>query len=114
MASFKSKFDSNKQDWTTPRPMFDALNREFNFTLDAAASPENALTLKYFTEHDDAILQNWGQNIVWLNPPYGKAYGLSKWVEKSYIESTKGATVVMLIPARTNTEWFHNFCLRYA
>lgn len=112
MASFQGKFDSVRQDWPTPQALFDGMNAEFGFTLDAAASSENTKCVAYIDEASDALKQDWGANIVWLNPPYGAKSGtLKDWVEKSYDSSCKGATVVMLIPARTNTNWFHDICL---
>lgn len=111
MAFFKTKFQSNRQDWTTPDDLFIPLDDEFAFTLDAAASATNARADKYFTKEDDAFKQNWGRHTVWVNPPYGIKPGLSDWVKKGYEASLGGATVVMLIPARTNTAWFHDYCL---
>jgi phage N-6-adenine-methyltransferase len=113
VAGFKGKFDSVRQDWPTPQELFDTIDAEFNFTLDAAASAENTkVARRYFTAEDNALVQDWGQEVVWLNPPYGNKSGsLQDWVKKSHDASTKGATVVMLIPARTNTNWFHDYCL---
>lgn len=113
MASFTGKFESARQDWTTPRELFDPINSEFNFTLDAAADSHNALAARFIGKEQNALKQNWGQEIVWLNPPYGdKQQGrIVDWVRKAWEASTEGATVVMLIPARTNTNWFHDFCL---
>jgi len=114
MASFGKRFQSSRQDWTTPRSIFDPLNDEFGFTLDAAASSDNALADKYFDEADDGLSQSWQGETVWCNPPYGDQSGsLKDWVKKSYDESLLGATVVMLIPARTNTNWFHEYCLEH-
>lgn len=113
MAFFKTKFVSSRQDWTTPRNVFDPLNVEFGFTLDAAASADNALAAEFFTVEDDALKQNWGKHIVWLNPPYGIKPSLCDWVKKAYQASCDGATTVLLIPARTNTVWFHQYCLKY-
>lgn len=115
MAGFAAKFDSTRQDWPTPQPLFDAMNEEFSFTLDAAASPTNAKCPIYFTAQDDAMVQDWGSHTVWLNPPYGAKTGsLKQWVQRSYEASLNGATVVMLIPARTNTNWFHDICIKHA
>lgn len=113
MAGFAGKFDSVRQDWATPQELFDTVNAEFNFTLDAAASDDNTkVKSNYFTADDNALVQDWGNNVVWLNPPYGNKTGsLQEWVKKSHDASIKGATVVMLIPARTNTNWFHDICL---
>lgn len=115
MGLFKGKFASAKQDWETPKEFFDPLNNEFHFTLDAAASENNAKVSNFLTEKENGLVTSWGNNIVWLNPPYGEGKGSIKdWVKKAYLESTTGATVVMLIPARTNTNWFHDYCLKYA
>lgn len=112
MAGFAGKFDSVRQDWETPQSLFAEINREFHFTLDAAASAHNAKVARYFTANDDALAQDWGNHTVWLNPPYGaKSGSLQDWVKKAYAESVKGSTVVMLIPARTNTNWFHDFAI---
>lgn len=114
MADFGSRFSSRRQDWTTPLDIFQPLSDEFGFTLDAAATAENALADNFFTSNDDAMKQDWGQHVVWLNPPYGDGYRLSDWVAKAHRASINGATVVMLIPARTNTVWFHDYCLALA
>lgn len=114
MAGFERKFESAKQDWTTPDDLFDPINTEFGFTLDAAASAANTRAPKFFTAEDDGLSQDWGENIVWLNPPYGeRASRISDWIKKSFSASRGGATVVMLVPARTNTNWFHDYCLKY-
>ena len=113
MAGFAKKFESARQDWTTPDALFNPINAEFRFTLDAAADAANARAPLFFCAADDGLRQDWGANVVWLNPPYGERTGrLSKWVEKAADAAAKGATVVMLIPARTNTNWFHDICLK--
>ena len=112
MASFSGKFDSLRQDWPTPQSLFDGINAEFNFTLDAAASGKNKKCDLYIGEDTNSLAVEWGRHTVWLNPPYGaKSGSLQQWVQKAYSASLKGATVVMLIPARTNTNWFHDICL---
>lgn len=112
MASFVGKFDSAKQDWTTPDEVFNPLNAEFGFTLDAAASKENTKCKIFYDKELDGLRQDWGEHIVWLNPPYGDgASKIADWVRKSWRASRSGATVVMLIPARTNTSWFQDLCL---
>ena len=101
-------FSSNTDNWATPQNFFDELNSEFHFNLDPCANEENHKCEMYFTKEDDGLSQNWGGNCVFCNPPYGRE--ISKWVEKSYTESQKeNTTVVMLIPARTDTKWFHEF-----
>lgn len=98
---------SNSEEWATPRTFFDELNKEFSFTLDPCATPDNAKCKKFFTKEQNGLLQDWGGEIVFCNPPYGRA--IAAWVEKCDREAQKGATVVMLIPARTDTKYFHDF-----
>lgn len=106
-------FSSKDEVWATPQDFFDKLNEEFHFTLDPCALPENAKCAKYFTPEDDGLQQNWGGEIVFCNPPYGRK--IYDWVNKAYNESMKeGTTVVMLLPARTDTKWFHEFIYNIA
>lgn len=92
--------------------MFVRLDSEFQFETDLAASHENAKCQNYFTESDDAMSQEWS-GVCWLNPPYGSnGKPLRDWVKKAFDETRKpGCTVVMLIPARTNTNWWHRWCM---
>lgn len=100
-------FRSSNDEWATPQDVFDALNDEFHFTLDPCATSENRKCEKYFTKADDGLKMNWGGYRVFCNPPYSK---IATWVEKAYSESKKpGTVVVLLIPSRTDTRWFHNF-----
>lgn len=99
-------FSSKTDMWATPQDFFDKLNEEFNFTVDVCAIPENAKCEKFFTPEIDGLKQEW-TGVCWCNPPYGRDIG--KWLEKAYIASTWGATVVMLLPARTDTKWFHEY-----
>jgi site-specific DNA-methyltransferase (adenine-specific) len=89
---------SQRQDWATPVDLFAKLDAEFHFTLDAAASAENAKCQRYFTIAEDGLKQPWGREVVFVNPPYGKGQG--EWVRKAYDASLAGATVVLLLPAR--------------
>ena len=101
-------FTSTTDLWNTPQAFFDELNAEFHFTLDPCALPSNAKCDKYFTPEEDGLKQSWGGQIVFCNPPYGRAIGA--WVKKCYEESRKPDTlVVMLIPARTDTSYFHDY-----
>ncbi len=98
---------NSKQDkWQTPPAVFEKLNEEFNFTLDATAEPETALCDHYFTIDDDALTQDWGNQTVYCNPPYSQ---LKDFAKKAQEEAQKGATVVMLVPARTDTKAFHDY-----
>lgn len=93
---------SGRQDWATPQSLFAKLNRELGpFTLDAAASPENAKCERFYV--DDSLAQPWTGR-VWLNPPYGRDLG--RWIGKAIASARAGAAVVMLLPARTGTRWF--------
>ena len=97
-------FTSESTEWETPDDLFNELNREFNFTLDPAATPENAKCKQYYTKELDGLKQPWPGR-VFCNPPYGKDVG--KWTAKAKVEAKKGSLVVMLLPARTDTKWFH-------
>lgn len=101
-------FSSEKQDWCTPQHFFNELDAEFHFVLDAAATHQNSKCKRCFTPEDDGLIQNWDMGgAVYCNPPYGKEIGL--WVKKAYEEAQKGTTIVMLIPARTDTKYFHEY-----
>ena len=100
----KALFSSDKEEWETPQDLFDTLNAEFNFTVDVCALPCNAKCKKYYTPEKNGLLQNWDNEIAWCNPPYGKT--VSEWVKKA---SQSKNTVVMLLPARTDTKWFHEY-----
>ena len=100
-------FSSASHEWETPQEFFDALNKKFNFTLDPCCTHENAKCQKHFTKAENGLLQSWKGETVFCNPPYGRE--LPRWIEKCYEESLKGATVVMLIPARTDTKAFHKY-----
>ena len=93
--------------WETPKWLFDRYNSQFLFSLDVCACPFNAKCKQYFTEADDGLAQAWGDNICWMNPPYGKE--IASWIEKAYRASLKGATVVALLPSRTDTRWWHQY-----
>lgn len=99
-------FSSKTDMWETPQDLFDKLNKEYNFECDVCAVPENAKCEFYYTPDVDGLKQEW-TGVCWCNPPYGKQIG--KWVEKAYAASTRGATVVMLLPSRTDTKWFHDY-----
>jgi phage N-6-adenine-methyltransferase len=102
-------FSSLTPEWPTPAGVFDALDNTYHFTLDASATPENAKCSRYFTSEHDALRQEW-TGCVWLNPPYGREIGL--WLKKAVESSERGATVVCLVPSRTDTEWWHTWCMR--
>lgn len=97
-------FSSETDNWATPQDFYDKLDSIFNFTLDPCASDQNHKTAKYFTEADDGLAQSWDGERVFMNPPYGREIG--KWVEKA--SQIKGGLVVCLVPARTDTRWWHD------
>jgi phage N-6-adenine-methyltransferase len=101
-------FMSEKMDWATPQELFDRLNQEFYFTLDVCALPENAKCKRYFSPKEDGLQQKW-TGVCWMNPPYGRE--IEQWMQKALQESERGATVVCLVPARTDTEWWHKYAL---
>ena len=105
-------FSSNSDEWATPQWLFDELNNEFNFDLDPCASDENHKTPIYYTKYNSGLSQKWGGCRVFCNPPYSQ---ISKWVEKAFEEGHKPNTlVVLLIPSRTDTKYFHDYILHRA
>jgi len=108
----KTMFSSRSSEWETPQELFEELDRIFDFTLDVCATPENAkVPSNYYTREDDGLTQDWGGHRCWMNPPYGRKIG--GWVRKAYQESLKPDTIVVcLLPARTDTKWFHDYCTK--
>lgn len=105
----KNVFSSKKQDYSTPQDLFNLLNAEFHFTLDVCADECNHKAPTWFDEESDGLKQNW-IGTCWMNPPYNDK---KKWIIKAYNESVKNnCTVVCLVPARTNTSWWHNYCMK--
>ena len=104
----RSLLSSQKMDGCTPQQFFDDLNAEFSFVADVAATEENKKAPICYTPENDGLKNSWQfGGAVFCNPPYGKEIG--KWVKKAYEEACKGATVVLLIPARTDTGYFHDY-----
>ena len=95
---------SNTDEWATPQDLFDTLNATFHFTLDPCATPENAKCAKFYTKVQDGLKQDWGGEVIWCNPPYGREIG--KWIQKC---AEHRGVAVMLIPARTDTRWWHSY-----
>lgn len=105
----KALFSSTKEDWATPQDFFDKLNEEFHFDLDPCADAENAKCKEYFTKEENGLLKDWGGRRVFCNPPYGRT-STGEWIRKCYEEAKKpGTVVVALIPARTDTRFFHDY-----
>jgi len=93
-------------EWETPHDFFNILNRVFRFNLDACATKENTKCKKFFTPEVNGLAQDWN-GTVWCNPPYGRE--VNKWVKKAHESYRQGATVVMLLPSRTDTKWIHKY-----
>jgi phage N-6-adenine-methyltransferase len=100
---------SATDDWATPQATFDALDEEFDFDLDPCASRNNHKCARYFTKKQNGLARDWGTATVFCNPPYGRV--IATWMAKAEDACAKGATVVMLVPARTDTKWFHDIAL---
>ena len=105
-------FSSASDEWPTPQFLFDALNAEFKFDLDPSATPENAKCETYFTKLEDGLKQSWEGHRTFVNPPYGRSIGL--WVAKAHETGRRGYLVVCLLPARTDTAWWHDHVMRAA
>ena len=99
---------SQTVEWATPQWFFDDLHAEFDFTRDVAAQPGNAKCACYFTPDDDGLAQPW-EGTCWCNPPYGRTIG--RWVAKAHESAQRGATVVCLLPVRTDTKWWQRYII---
>jgi phage N-6-adenine-methyltransferase len=102
-------YSSDTDNWATPQDFFNLLDREFHFEVDVCSSEENAKCPRYFTIEDDGLAQEW-RGACFMNPPYGRTIGA--WIEKAYLSSLEGATVVCLVPARTDTAWWHDWAMQ--
>jgi phage N-6-adenine-methyltransferase len=102
-------FSSKTDMWATPQGFFDRYDLIYNFSTDVCATPDNAKCGNYFTPEMDGLKQQW-VGVCWCNPPYGR--GIKDWVKKAYESSLQGATVVCLLPARTDTSWWHDYCMK--
>lgn len=105
-SSIGAMLSSDKMDWATPRAFYDALDAEFGFTVDVCAEEWNAKHERFWTVQDDSLSISWGGEVCFMNPPYGREIG--KRVAKAHQEAQRGATVVALIPARTDTAYWHD------
>lgn len=106
MAINKVLYSSENEVWETPQDLFNRLNDEFHFDIDVCATPENAKCSKFFSPLDDGLSHDW-QGVCWMNPPYGKKIGA--WMKKA-MEAK--ATVVCLVPSRTDTKWWHDYAMK--
>lgn len=103
----EAMFSSKSDEWETPQEFFDELDREFKFEVDVCALPENAKCARYYTPEQDGLSQPWAGK-CWCNPPYGRK--IADWVKKAADSVKDGCPlVVMLLPARTDTKWFHRY-----
>jgi phage N-6-adenine-methyltransferase len=105
-------FSSKSNEWETPQSLFDELNAKYNFTLDPCSTHENAKCKKHFTMEEDGLKQSWAGEVVFMNPPYGSE--IKHWIKKAYEESLLGGVIVCLIPARTDTKYWHKYIFPYA
>jgi phage N-6-adenine-methyltransferase len=106
----KSLFSSATPEWGTPRSLFEAVDMEFGFTLDPCSTDENAKCTHHFTKAENGLTQDWGDHVVFMNLPYGRE--ISEWMKKAYDSARNGATVVCLVPARTDTRWWHQYAMK--
>lgn len=102
-------FSSAKCEWETPQSIFDALDAEFGFATDVCATADNAKCARFFTPEMDGLKQEWS-GVCWMNPPYGRE--MPKWIKKAFFSAQRGATVVCLLPSRTDTAAWHDFCMK--
>jgi len=107
MTISKTLYSSRSEEWPTPQPFFERLNAEFHFTLDPCATAANAKCERYFTKQENGLTKHWKRHTVFCNPPYGRQ--MQAWAQKCFEASLKGATVVLLAHARTDTRWFHDW-----
>lgn len=108
--SMRAHFSSATPEWRTPPHVFAELNREFRFTLDPCCTRDSALCPRYYTAEVDGLSQQWAPERVYMNPPYGRT--IAAWMQKAYGESQAGALVVCLVPARTDTAWWHDYAAK--
>jgi len=98
---------SKRHDWETPPAVFAEYDAEFHFTLDVCATAETAKCAQFCSPEQNGLVQDWGDDVCWMNPPYGTQ--IAAWMEKAYRSSLAGATVVCLVPSRTGTRWWHTW-----
>ena len=100
---------NNTNEWPTPQWLFDLLDLEFGFTLDPCCTDESAKCGRYFTARDNGLIQDWANDSVFMNPPYSD---VAEWMGKAYGAAQEGATVVCLVPSRTDTRWWHKYAMK--
>jgi phage N-6-adenine-methyltransferase len=106
----KHLFSSLSDEWETPQELFDILDKEFHFIIDICATEENSKCKLFYTKDDDALKIFWPRDgWCWMNPPYGRQIG--KFIKKAFNESSDGSKIVCLLPSRTDTKWWHDYCM---
>ncbi len=111
MGKMAVHYSSKSSEWATPQDFYERLNRAYDFNLDPCATADTAKCKNYFTEEDDGLSKNWAGHRVFMNPPYGREIG--KWIKKAYEEGNNPhTTVVCLIPSRTDTKYWHDYCMK--
>jgi len=105
MTSHNVHYSSEKMDWGTPDELYSKLSRIYRFDLDAAADKANAKCKRFYSVNDCGLTGTWAGARVWCNPPYGRQIG--KWVQKAANEAHHAELIVMLVPSRTDTAWWH-------
>ena len=107
----EAMFSSKSGEWETPQDFYERLNRAYDFNLDPCCTEETAKCKKYFTKEEDGLNKSWKGHRVFMNPPYGRKIG--EWLKKAHEEGTKPqTTVVCLIPSRTDTKYWHKYCMK--
>lgn len=102
-------FSSATDLWSTPQDLFDRLHARWHFVRDVCANKDNTKCYEYFSEAENGLVQEW-TGVCWMNPPYGRTIG--RWMKKAYESAQSGATVVCLVPARTDTAWWHDYAIK--
>ena len=102
-------FSSKTDLWATPQDFFDKYNAIYHFETDVCANNDNAKCENYYTKEDNGLSKTWS-GTCWMNPPYGRE--IKTWMKKAYESSLAGATVVCLVPARTDTAWWHDYAMK--
>ncbi len=112
MKSMAVHFSSETAEWPTPQWLFDALDQEFGFTLDPCSTDANAKCQRHFTRETNGLRQSWRNEVVFMNPPYGRDIG--HWMARAHeAATTEHATVVCLVPSRTDTHWWHRYAMKH-
>jgi phage N-6-adenine-methyltransferase len=99
-------FSSRSEEWSTPQWLFDTISAVFDFQLDVCATHDNAKCKRFYSKEDNGLKNPWAKT-NWMNPPYGR--GIGDWMKKACLESSRGCTTVCLVPARTDTKWWHEY-----